>query len=58
LSALTAAFLPPALVAGLFGMNFTWLPWQGTPFGFWIALSLCVLSSLGVLIAVRIIGRN
>jgi zinc transporter len=58
LSALTAAFLPPALVAGLFGMNFGWLPWQNAPYGFWIALSLCVVSSLAVLIAVRIIGRN
>ncbi len=58
LSALTAAFLPPALVAGLFGMNFSWLPWQNTPVGFWIALALCIISSLAVLIAVRIIGRN
>jgi len=58
LSALTAAFLPPALVAGLFGMNFSWLPWQNTPYGFWIALTLCAISSLGVLIAVRLIGRN
>lgn len=58
LSALTAAFLPPALVAGLFGMNFSWLPWQNTAYGFWIALALCGVSSLGVLIAVRIIGRN
>ncbi|MBL8906397.1 MAG: hypothetical protein JNM20_06955 [Rhizobiales bacterium] len=58
LSALTAAFLPPALVAGLFGMNFSWLPWQGTPYGFWIALALCIVSSLGVLIAVKVIGRH
>jgi zinc transporter len=58
LSALTAAFLPPALVAGLFGMNFAWLPWQNTAYGFWIALALCAVSSLGVLIAVRVIGRK
>jgi len=58
LSALTAAFLPPALVAGLFGMNFAWLPWQNTAYGFWIAVMLCIVSSLGVLIAVRLIGRN
>ncbi len=58
LSALTAAFLPPALVAGLFGMNFAWLPWQNTPYGFLVAVALCIVSSLAVLIAVRIIGRN
>jgi zinc transporter len=58
LSALTAAFLPPALVAGLFGMNFAWLPWQNTAYGFWIAVTLCIVSSLGVLIAVKVIGRN
>jgi Mg2+ and Co2+ transporter CorA len=58
LSALTAAFLPPALVASLFGMNFSWLPWQNASYGFWIAVTLCVVSSLAVLIAVRIIGRN
>ena len=58
LSALTAGLLPPALVAGLFGMNFAWLPWQNASYGFWIAVALCTLSSLGVLIAVRIIGRN
>ena len=45
LSALTAAFLPPALVAGLFGMNFPVLPWGGSSYGFWIALGLCLLSS-------------
>jgi Mg2+ and Co2+ transporter CorA len=39
-------------------MNFTWLPWQDTAYGFWIAVTLCVISSLAVLIAVRIIGRN
>ena len=58
LSAFTAAFLPPALVAGLFGMNFGWLPWQTRVYGFWIAVCLCVLSSLGVLVAVRLIGRK
>ena len=33
LSALTAAFLPPTLVAGLFGMNFEGLPWSGSVLG-------------------------
>jgi zinc transporter len=48
LSALTAAFLPPTLVAGLFGMNLEGLPWSGSVWGFYIALGLCVLSSAAV----------
>ena len=48
LSALTAAFLPPTLVAGLFGMNFEGLPWSGSSWGFYIALGLCLLSSAAV----------
>ena len=48
LSALTAAFLPPTLVAGLFGMNFEGLPWSGSAWGFYIALGLCLLSSAAV----------
>jgi zinc transporter len=45
LSALTALFLPPTLVAGLFGMNFPWLPWGDSNLGFWIVLGICLLSS-------------
>lgn len=48
LSALTAAFLPPTLVAGLFGMNFEGLPWSSSSWGFYIALALCLLSSAAV----------
>lgn len=48
LSALTAAFLPPTLVAGLFGMNFEGLPWSGSDWGFYVALSFCLLSSAAV----------
>ena len=45
---LLAAFLPPTLVAGLFGMNFEGLPWAGSSWGFHIALGLCLLSSAAV----------
>lgn len=48
LSALTSAFLPPTLVAGLFGMNFPNLPWSDSNWGFYIALSLYLLSSAAV----------
>jgi zinc transporter len=48
LSALTAAFLPPTLVAGLFGMNLPGMPWSGSGWGFWLAIGLCVSSSAAV----------
>lgn len=48
LSALTSAFLPPALVAGLFGMNMKWLPFTETEWGFWYVILLCLMSSAAV----------
>jgi Mg2+ and Co2+ transporter CorA len=45
LSILTSLFLPPTLIAGLFGMNVKDLPFLETPGGFWYVLGLCVLSS-------------
>lgn len=45
LSALTSAFLPPSLVAGLFGMNVQWLPFASGPYGFAIILGLAAASS-------------
>jgi len=46
LSVLTALFLPPALIAGLFGMNLDGVPWAGIPHAFWLGTLACVLSSL------------
>ena len=48
LSALTSAFLPPALVAGVFGMNMKWLPFTASDWGFWYVIVLCILSSAAV----------
>jgi zinc transporter len=48
LSALTALFLPPTLVAGLFGMNVKGIPWSDAANGFWPAVALCALSSVAV----------
>ena len=48
LSALTALFLPPTLVAGLFGMNVKGIPWAEAANGFWPAVALCALSSVAV----------
>jgi Mg2+ and Co2+ transporter CorA len=35
LTALTAIFLPLNLIAGIFGMNFEFMPWLHTASGFW-----------------------
>jgi zinc transporter len=48
LSVLTALFLPPTLVAGLFGMNLKDIPWSEDDVGFWLAIGLCMLTSFAV----------
>ena len=58
LSALTAAFLPPTLVAGLFGMNFPGMPWSDTDWGFWVAIGLCLFSSAAVWLFLWNAGRR
>jgi len=45
----TIAFLPPTLIAGIFGMNHERIPLLTDPYGFWFALALMVFSSVGVL---------
>lgn len=40
LTLLTTVFMPAALVAGIFGMNFRSMPWLESPDGFWSALAL------------------
>jgi magnesium transporter len=51
LTALTAIFLPLNLIAGIFGMNFEFLPFIHAPNGFWWALGGMALTaaSLGLL---------
>lgn len=58
LSALTAAFLPPALVAGMFGMNVEGIPFTGSPWGFWAAAVLCALSSGAVILYFKLMDRE
>lgn len=45
----TIIFLPPTLIAGIFGMNYPDLPTSAQPWGFWVAILLMFLSSLTVL---------
>jgi len=60
LSILTAALVPPTIVVGLFGMNTGGLPLTQVPYGFLLALAMCVISSLlvlGLLVARGLIAR-
>jgi Mg2+ and Co2+ transporter CorA len=58
LSALTATFLPPALVAGMFGMNLEGIPFTDSPWGFWAAAGLCLLSSGAVILYLKFMDRS
>ena len=53
LSILTSLFLPPTLIAGLFGMNVKDLPFLETPGGFWYALALCMGSSVSAYLLMK-----
>ncbi|KTD19118.1 magnesium and cobalt transport protein CorA [Legionella lansingensis] len=39
-------FLPPTLIASIYGMNFKWMPELDTKWGYWIALIVMFLSAL------------
>ncbi|HET7408895.1 MAG TPA: CorA family divalent cation transporter [Paracoccaceae bacterium] len=45
-SLVAVLFLPPTLIASIFGMNFAWMPWLDWDLGFWAALATMGLSSL------------
>ncbi len=45
LTALTAIFLPLNLIAGIFGMNFEFIPWIHSRGGFWWAIGSMVLTA-------------
>lgn len=40
LTIITTIFMPLTLVAGIFGMNFKYLPWLNSPIGPWLVLAL------------------
>ncbi|MFM6996636.1 MAG: magnesium transporter CorA family protein [Limnohabitans sp.] len=48
LTALTAIFLPLNLVAGIFGMNFEFMPWLHTASAFWWTLGGMAAMALGL----------
>ena len=50
LTVLTAIFLPLNLIAGIFGMNFDFLPLIHTSSGFWWAMSAMLLIALALVL--------
>jgi zinc transporter len=56
LSILTALFLPPTLVVGVFGMNTKGLPLTEDSNGFLIALAICIAASASVYGLLRRLG--
>ena len=49
-----AVFLPPTLVASIFGMNYRYIPFLETTWGFWLSLILMVISAVLPLVIFRI----
>jgi Mg2+ and Co2+ transporter CorA len=58
LSVLTALFLPPALITGLFGMNLDGVPLTEVHGSFWLGTGLAVISSLGTWLFLRYLDRG
>jgi len=48
LAAWAAIFAVGTLIAGVYGMNFELLPATGSSFGFWFAIALTIVSSVGL----------
>ncbi|MGQ0384294.1 MAG: magnesium transporter CorA family protein [Gammaproteobacteria bacterium] len=44
-SVAAAVFLPPTLLASIWGMNFEFMPELDSPFGYWLALGFIVVSA-------------
>ena len=58
LTVLTTMLLPPTLVTGLFGMNTGGLPFKDDDAGTFIAIGLCVVSSVLVFLIFRLVQRR
>jgi magnesium transporter len=44
LSLATIAFVPPTLIASIFGMNFRAMTWFDQPWGPWVGVALMILA--------------
>lgn len=47
---ITVIFMPPTLMASIYGMNFDYLPGQHSGWGFWGSIGLMVICSVAILI--------
>ncbi|WP_246694776.1 CorA family divalent cation transporter [Methylobacterium sp. WL6] len=56
LSILTALFLPPTFVTGLFGMNVKGLPFGEDPRGFLAVMAISAVSPLAAFVLIRLLG--
>ena len=52
-SMVAALFLPPTLIASIYGMNFEHLPGLSHPHGFWLSIGAMFLASIGTWIFFR-----
>ena len=53
ISGWAAIIFAPSLVAGVYGMNFTFMPWLSSPWGFAIAIFIMVAFGLGLYLLFR-----
>ncbi len=51
---MSVVFLPPTLIASVFGMNFKYMPFLDTPWGAWLSVALMVLAGIIPLIIFKI----
>ncbi len=51
---MSVVFLPPTLIASIFGMNFKYMPFLDTPWGSWLSIALMVLAGLVPLIIFKL----
>lgn len=51
---MSVVFLPPTLIASIYGMNYDWMPFLHSPWGFWLALALMVLAAVLPLVIFRL----
>ncbi len=51
---MSVVFLPPTLIASIFGMNFRHMPFLESPWGFWFSIALMVLAGLVPLIIFKL----
>ncbi|RRH78593.1 CorA family divalent cation transporter [Falsigemmobacter faecalis] len=52
-SMVAALFLPPTLIASVYGMNFAHLPGLENPYGFWLSIGAMFLASIGTWVFFR-----